>query len=122
MPTKIINKLYNLFDAVEATVTSKYRGELNTEFHRIETSYEHVEPPVKRATKNLESLIKALNKIGYTVSISQIIDNHGYFVWSCFIHDQKAIDTVVGHSKTYHKTAYQALKEAIPAYGWSRLE
>lgn len=122
MATRITNKLYGFMGELIATrkTTAKYNTHA---IMVIETEFDVAEPQPKRATKNLESLIKALNKQGYTVSLSQIIDSHDNFVWGCFIHDQKRQDnTVVYYSTHYHKTAYQALKEAMPKYGWFKLE
>jgi len=120
MATRIINKLYGFDDELIATKTSvcKY-NELTIML--IETEFEPCEKPIKRATKNLESLIKALNKKGYTVSLTQIYC-HNEFSWSCFIHDDKRSGNIYGCSERNQKTAYLALKEAIPEYGWFKLE
>ena len=123
MATRIVNKLYDYNNNLLATKTSTCRGYTYL-VNEVRTTFETILlESVKRPTKNLESLIKALNKQGYTVSLSQIIDSHDNFVWGCFIHDQtRQENTVVYHSTHYHKTAYQALKEALPKYGWFKLE
>lgn len=114
MATRIINKLYNLFDAVEATVTSTYRGELYSQYHRIETSFEHIEPQPKRATKNLESLIKEANKHGYLASIAQGYDkDEKKLYWYAFVHGPDNGTDVAGSSHGCFDTAYQALKVAL---------
>jgi hypothetical protein len=67
--------------------------------------------------KNLETLVKAINKAGFGVSLSQITTSYtpGRYVWSCFIHDYKQKDnTVVSYTHGCHKdTAYAAIKNAI---------
>lgn len=66
--------------------------------------------------KNLETLIKAINKAGFGVDIGQITTCYtpGRYVWSCFIHDFKQKDnTLVAMSASYEDTAYKAIKKAI---------
>lgn len=60
--------------------------------------------------KNLEQLIKHLNEQKYTVSIDQIWTDS--LKWGCFIHDEERDGKIAGHSKTYQKTAYLAVKSA----------
>jgi len=120
MATRIVNKLYGFFG--ELIATKKTTAKYNTHaIMLIETEFEVAEPQPKRATKNLESLIKALNKKGYTVSLTQIYC-HNEFSWSCFIHDDKRSGNIYGGSERNQKTAYLAVKAAIPKYGWYELE
>jgi len=67
--------------------------------------------------KNLETLVKAINKAGFGVDIGQITTCHtpGRFVWSCFIHDfaHNDVRIVAMNEGGYKDTAYAAIKNAI---------
>jgi hypothetical protein len=120
MATRIVNKLYGCFGDLLASKSHVYKQFTRIVF-KVENTIEYVPDPVKRPTKNLESLIKALNKQGYSVSVSQIY-SHDEYKWFAYIHDTKRESAVIGINKSACKTAYQALKAAIPEYGWQQLE
>ena len=120
MATRITIKLYNYYGEFVKRISLVSRVAFYDAKH-VETTLVHVEPQPKRPTKNLESLIKALNKQGYTVSLTQIYC-HNEFSWSCFIHDDKRSGNIYGGSERNQKTAYLAVKAAIPKYGWYELE
>lgn len=112
MATKITIKLYDYYNNFVKQLSLVSRVAFY-DAKRAETTLEHIEPPVKRATKNLDSLIKALNKQGYTVSLTQILDSDHSIVWDCFIHDENRNQAIIGHTSHMQKTAYLAIKEAV---------
>jgi len=67
-----------------------------------------------RATKNLESLIKAANKAGYAVHLTQLSSMQKWYCY-LFIDSGKIAD--VGHTQ-FMPTAHAALKAALDSIDW----
>lgn len=110
MAIRIVNKLYSFTGDLLAKKSITYRP-LSQLVCRVQTILEDAPNPVKRPTKNLESLIKALNKQGLTCSIGQICID-GVFSFYASIADPKHGYAVIGSTPLSASTAYKALKQA----------
>ena len=92
------------------TVSTRYAresiGYVNA--HAVESKERKRDP----ATKNLESLMRSINKAGYYFSIDQYVSTCQKCIrWSAFLHEFKT-----GKVAAYvvdHPTAFIALKEAM---------
>jgi len=112
MKTKIIISIMgnNGMKIGQKSVSSSYDrasiGYVNA--HAVESKERKRDP----ATKNLESLMRAINRSGYYFSIDQYASTSRNCIrWSAFIHEYKT-----GKVAVYvvdHPTAFIALKEAM---------
>lgn len=67
-----------------------------------------------RATKNLESLIKAVNKAGYSVQLSQLTCNGK---WYCYLFSDPKTIANTGYTQ-FMPTPHSALKAALDSIDW----
>lgn len=113
MATRIVNKLYTKFGYLLKTTFST----VNTAFRDTDyvvSTVMNYEPPVKRPTKNLESLIKAANKAGYIVHLCQSTYDR---TWYCHLF-KKPCELVNKNNTRYMDTPYKALKAALDSIDW----